>query len=78
MLFEFSHHCLDQLKRRSIAKDTIELVIMKPDSIIEEEDQQLIYQKVVKKYLYRVFINNTKNPGLIKTAYKTSKINKYQ
>lgn len=77
MLFEFSSHSLEQLNRRSISKDTVELVITKPDVISIEEENQLIYQKVIENYLYRVFINNTKSPPLIKTVYKTSKITKY-
>ena len=78
MLFEFSSHSLEQLNRRSISKDTVELVITNPDIIIKEEDNQLVYQKVVENHLYRVFMNNIKNPPLIKTVYKTSKIIKYQ
>jgi len=41
-----------------------------------------IYQKIIvevdKPYLYRVFINTSKEPFLVVTAYKTSKIEKYE
>ena len=77
MLFEFSLHSLEQIKLRSITKETVELVLNQPDEIIVEDDNQKVYQKVVDNYLYRVFINTNKNPSLIKTVYKTSKITKY-
>jgi hypothetical protein len=77
MLFEFSNHSLEQIKMRFISKEIVERVMNEPDKIIIEEDNQQIYQKVVENHLYRVFINNNKNPLLIKTVYRTSKITKY-
>ncbi|MBC7440292.1 MAG: DUF4258 domain-containing protein [Flavobacterium sp.] len=77
MLFEFSLHSLEQIKLRFIAKELVELVINEPDKIIVEDDNQQIFQKIIENYLYRVFINTNKNPSIIKTVYRTSKINKY-
>jgi hypothetical protein len=77
MLFEFSSHSLEQIKLRSITKDVVELVINEPDEIIIEEDNQHVFQKIIENYLYRVFINTNKNPYVIKTVYRTSKITKY-
>ncbi|WP_396166933.1 DUF4258 domain-containing protein [Flavobacterium sp.] len=77
MLFEFSSHRLEQIKLRSITKDVVELVINEPDEIIIEEDNQHVFQKIIENYLYRVFINTNKNPYVIKTVYRTSKITKY-
>ena len=77
MSFEFSNHSLEQIKMRSISKEIVELVINEPDKIMMEEDNQQIFQKVVDNHLYRVFINCNKNPSLIKTVYRTSKITKY-
>ena len=41
-----------------------------------------VYQELVIEnnisYLYRVFVNTTKQPPMIITAYKTSKVNKYE
>jgi hypothetical protein len=43
---------------------------------------QVDIQKLIKegnlKYLYRVFVNICKQPDLVITAYKTSKIEKYE
>lgn len=78
MIFEYSNHSLEQLKLRSISKKIVILVLSKPDEIIDEEENQKIYQKVIENYLYRVFINSNKNPILVKTVYRTSKILKYK
>ena len=78
MQFEFSLHSLEHIKLRGISKELVELVLDYPDEIANEFENQIIYQKVIENYLYRVFVNSNKNPSLIKTVYKTSKINKYQ
>jgi hypothetical protein len=77
MLFEFSLHSLEQMKLRSITRETIDLVMIEPDKVIIEDDNQRVFQKIVDNYIYRVFINSNKNPALIKTVYRTSKITKY-
>ena len=87
LLIEFFLYCLEQIELRSINKEIIELrsinkeiielVLLEPDQIILEIDNQKVYQKIIEKYLYRIFVNNDKKPPLIKTIYRTSKINKY-
>ena len=77
MLFEFSLHSLEQMKLRSIKKEIVEQVLNEPDDIVDEDDNQKVFQKIVDNYLYRVFVNTDKNPSLIKTVYRTSKITKY-
>jgi len=56
-------------------------VIKKPDSVSIQDKTITVYSKLVKEnsktYLYRVFVNQVKNPYLVITAYKTSKIEKY-
>jgi hypothetical protein len=56
-------------------------IVQKPDSIVNQDETTRIYSKLVdmdsKIYLYRVFVNYVKNPSIIITAYKTSKIEKY-
>lgn len=65
------------MQMRNISKQVVDLVMKNPDSIINEEDNQQIFQKVIEQYLYRVFVTANKNPTLIKTVYRTSKISKY-
>lgn len=82
MKYIFSQHALDQIKKRNIHKDIIEHILLKPDKIIEEPNYT-IYQAIIeekrtgKNYLYRIFVNTRKQPNLVITVYKTSKIDKY-
>lgn len=81
MEFEFSKHALDQIDFRNISKEMILSVVDYPDLITLQDENICIYSKLVKEnakmYLYRVFVNYIKNPLVIITAYKTSKIDKY-
>lgn len=81
MKLKFSKHARERIKQREISENRVRNVINQPDSIIEEGHRK-IFQSVIesdsgKKYLYRVFINTNKNPNLIITVYRTSKIEKY-
>lgn len=77
MLFEYSNHSLEQMQLRNIPKEIVDLVMKHPDSVINEADNQQIFQKVIEQRLYLVFVTASKNPALIKTVYRTSKISKY-
>ncbi|MGD9929754.1 MAG: DUF4258 domain-containing protein [Mangrovibacterium sp.] len=77
----FSKHALAQLERRGINTERVLSIIASPDFVTTQNDQTRIYSKLVtensKCYLYRVFVNYLKEPALVITAYKTSKIEKY-
>jgi Domain of unknown function (DUF4258) len=80
--FVLSNHAKDQAVERGILEETIFEVLNNPDKIEDEMQGQLIYQKIIyngeiKNYLIRVFVNSNKNPNLVKTVYKTSKLSKY-
>jgi len=81
MKFDFSKHALDQMIRRDISIDEVQLVIEQPDFIEIQDAITKVYSKVIfeksKAYLYRVFMNEFKKPALIITVYKTSKTDKY-
>lgn len=81
MEFEFSKHALQRMESRTISKEIVTTVINNPDSVLVRKESILVYSKLVqessKPYLYRVFLNKSKNPALIITVYKTSKIEKY-
>ncbi len=76
----FSNHAPDQMKLRRISVDTANEILNHPGSVIAENGIT-IYQSVIiedgKSYLIRIFVNDQKNPNLVITAYKTSKISKY-
>jgi len=81
MEIEFSKHALDQMVRRDISTEMVLSLVHQPDSIFDQDETIRIYTKLVDEdsriYLYRVFVNYLKNPSIIITAYKTSKIEKY-
>jgi len=82
MKYGYSKHANKQISKRSISKKKIAVVIDKPDNILTHDNCLKVYQKVFEekenRYLYRVFVNICKKPSLIITAYKTSKIEKYE
>lgn len=81
MKFEVSKHAKSRMKSRGISSTTIRLVLNDADTFQVQDGTIKVYSKIVtensKPYLYRVFVNDKKNPPLVITAYKTSKIEKY-
>jgi len=81
MNIAFSKHAKERIKDRHLDIEMIRLVLDEPDSILKDSECKQIYQKLIKedtKYLYRVFVNICKQPNVVITAYKTSKIDKYE
>lgn len=76
MRFAFSKHAIEQMELRGIPKNVVEQILAHPEEIRNEEDKKG-YQSIVDNYLIRVFVNDKKDPQLIITVYKTSKIKKY-
>lgn len=70
------------MKSRGISESQVRSIMNNPDNIIDESECKRIYQKRInenhKVMLFRIFINICKTPGVIITAYKTSKIEKYE
>ena len=80
--FKLSNHAIERLASRHIDLDQVMFVILAPDRVIVLDSRLLIYQKSIveeeKHYLYRVFVNVEADPKLIVTAYKTTKLEKYE
>lgn len=83
MDFVFSKHAEEQMRRRGIKREDIEMVVLQPDQILPDDENKdvVIFQSLIKDdtqmFLLRVFVNITKLPNVIVTAYKTTKIQKY-
>ena len=83
MNFIFSKHADEQMVRRSLKRSVVEAVFLKPEQVLEDENDEdiKIYQSIVKEgdilFLYRVFVNTKVQPNMIVTLYKTTKIDKY-
>ena len=67
------------MQRRQISANVANAVLKDPGQVIEEDGNK-VYQSVIrengKSYLIRIFVNHHKNPNLVITVYKTSKISK--
>lgn len=81
-IYSFSKHAIERIRSRGISYSEIRIAINNPDSIIKKTDCKTIYHKIIlenqSEILLRVFMNTCKNPNLVITAYKTSKIDKYE
>ena len=83
MNFIFSKHAEEQLGKRLLGRSIVENVVLKPDQVIQDENDEdiAIYQSLVKEddtmFLYRVFVNVKVQPNVIVTLYRTTKIDKY-
>lgn len=84
-VFELSTHVKERALERGIGDEVIKAVLSAPDSIVDDALgglNQKVYQALVDfpgkgTYLVRVFVNCGKQPNVVKTVYKTSKISKY-
>jgi hypothetical protein len=76
--FKFSKHAIEQMKRRSISLEVIKNVLLNPEQVKIENDKK-VYQSTMENgsSLIRIFVNHTKDPKVVITVYKTSKIKKY-
>lgn len=69
------------MKSREISSAEVMEVVKDPDSVINEPCKKIFQKKITKNnslYLYRVFVNTCRDPELIITDYKTSKVEKYE
>lgn len=69
------------MKSRNISSAEVMDVMQHPDEVLKETCKRVFQKKISKNnslYLYRVFVNTCKDPELIITVYKTSKIEKYE
>ena len=79
----FSKHAHEQMIKRNIDYETVLSVVFSPDNMIADEEDPaiVIFQSLIKEneriFLLRVFVNNFKQPNVIVTLYKTTKISKY-
>jgi hypothetical protein len=79
-MYIFSEHFIEQMQLRNISLEEAEDVLNNPQQITTEDNLQ-VYQKIVyinsKQYLLRIFVNERKQPPVVVTGYRTSKVNKY-
>ena len=77
----FSKHALEKIEERGIPMHVVIAVMNNLENLIVEEEMA-IHQAIVNfegegEYLVRVFVNTIKQPPVVVTVYRTSKLNKY-
>lgn len=81
MSFRISNHAREEIDRRAIDLTEVESVLAAPGQIVQEHGGIVCYQSPVvhdgKQYLLRVMVNDSVDPKVVVTIYKTSKLNKY-
>ncbi len=79
--FYCSKHLHEELDRRQIPRKLLEQVLQGPEQKVPELDNVTCYQSQVeiegKPCLLRVMVNETVDPPVVVTVYRTSKISKY-
>lgn len=81
MSFRISNHAREEMTRRGIDLAVVESVLAAPGQIVQEHGGIVCYQSPViheaKRYLLRLMVNDSVEPMVVVTIYKTSKLNKY-
>jgi hypothetical protein len=82
MIFKLTNHVKDEMARRSISWTLLEQVLDNPQQIVIEKENLKAYQSIVpfddgRTLLLRAIVDDTITPGVVVTAYRTSKIKKY-
>ena len=81
MSFRISNHAREEMTRRGIDLEVVESVLAAPGQIGQEHGGIVCYQSPVideaKRYLLRLMVNDSVEPMVLVTIYKTSKLNKY-
>jgi len=79
--FHFSKHVNEELERRKIPRALMDQVLQAPEQKVPEVDNITCYQSRVeiggKLNLLRVMVNETVNPPVVVTVYRTNKISRY-
>jgi Domain of unknown function (DUF4258) len=79
--YRFSNHAREEIERRRIPLPLLKSVIEKPGQIVAERGALKAYQSKCdiggKMYLLRAIVDDSTDPAVVVTAYRTTKIEKY-
>lgn len=80
--YRLSSHVLQEMTRRDISHEVLEGVLVQPEQVVPGKGDRTIYQSCLdndqgKTCLIRVVVDETIDPPLVITAYRTSKVQKY-
>lgn len=82
MRFKYSRHVEEEIQRRGIPVGLLESVLEKPQQVVSQRGGKKAYQSQLdfdggRIFLLRAIVDDTVNPPIVVTAYRTSKIRKY-
>lgn len=83
MSFKLSRHAKKEMERRAIPLTLLESVLQHPQQVVPERGDKKAYQSHLdfgggKFFLLRAIVDDTVDPGIVVTVYRTSKISKYR
>ena len=82
MRFTMSAHASEEVKRRGIPQPLLDSVLQSPDRIVLEKSGRKAYQSKLdfgagRIFLLRAIVVDSRDPAIVVTVYRTSKIDKY-
>ena len=81
MRYKLSDHARQEIERRGIPLALLEAVLEGPDQIVPERGAVKAYQSKSeiggKMFFVRAIVDDSVDPAVIVTAYRTTKIEKY-
>lgn len=82
MRFKLSNHALEEMERRGIPREMLELVLANPQQVVDEREGKKAYQSQIdfgggRMHLLRAIVNDALDPAVVITVYRTRNIQKY-
>ena len=80
---KISNHARTQMSERGITEEMVMEIVAAAQQTVTQGEEKMIYQSVKyfeedgRNFLVRVFVNIIKQPNLVITVYRTTKIEKY-
>ena len=79
--YRLSSHAQEEIERRQIPLALVESILESPDQIVPERNAVSAYQSKRgiggKIFLVRVMVDDSVDPAVVVTAYRTTKIDRY-
>jgi len=82
MTFRLSRHAQEEAERRGIPLPMIDAVLQQPQQVVPERGGRKSYQSQLdfgggRVFLLRVIVDDSVDPAVVITVYRTSKISRY-
>ncbi|TXT26505.1 MAG: hypothetical protein FD134_528 [Gallionellaceae bacterium] len=82
MRFKLSNYAIEELGRRGISREMLELVLNAPQQVVPEREGTNAYQSQVdfgggRTYLLRAIVNDGVDPAVVITVYRGRNVLKY-